>query len=173
MFKDIAEHLTPQPNADTVTPDITTVKDTPDATLKPLTEDRLHALLQMQRTDPFCKHISKHLSNGKVPKHEAHLFLQVEGLLYKHVMDTNQKFLALVILKASKQNVKLPLQLTSIFSPSLIISQDGQKPSPYQTSQQTLVVSTFINHYFPLYMCPRCILSDNGTDGSSSPTTQH
>ena len=32
---------------------------------KPLTADRLEALLQMQRTDPFCKHISKHLLNGK------------------------------------------------------------------------------------------------------------
>ena len=32
----ITEHLTPQPNADTVTPDITTVKDTPDAMPGPL-----------------------------------------------------------------------------------------------------------------------------------------
>ena len=59
------EHLTPQPNTDTVTPDITSVKDTLDAMPKPLTEDRQHSLLQMQRTDPFCKHISKHLSNRK------------------------------------------------------------------------------------------------------------
>ena len=88
----ITEDLTPQPNTDTVT-----VKDTPDAMPKPLTEDRLHALLQMQRMDPFCKHISKCLSNRKAPKHEADLFLHVEGLLYKHVMDSNQKFLALVI----------------------------------------------------------------------------
>ena len=29
------------------------------ATTKQLTADRLEALLQMQRTDPFCKHISK------------------------------------------------------------------------------------------------------------------
>ena len=36
----ITEHLTPQPNADTVTPDITTVKDTPDAMPKPLTGGR-------------------------------------------------------------------------------------------------------------------------------------
>ena len=41
--QNITEHLTPQPNADTVTPDITTVKDTPDVTLKPLTADKLHA----------------------------------------------------------------------------------------------------------------------------------
>ena len=56
--QDITEHLTPQPNADTVTPDTTTVKDMPEVMPKPLTEDRLHALLQMQRMDPFCKHIS-------------------------------------------------------------------------------------------------------------------
>ena len=66
----------------------------------PLTEDRLQALQQMQRTDPFCKCISKHLSNGKAPKHEADLFLHVKGLLYKHVTDSKQKFLALVIPKA-------------------------------------------------------------------------
>ena len=49
----ITEDLTPQINADTVTPDITTFKDTPDAMQKLLTEDRLHALLQMQRTGPI------------------------------------------------------------------------------------------------------------------------
>ena len=80
LHNNITEHLT-QPNADTVTPDITTVKDTPDAMPKPLTEDRLHALLQMQRMDPFCKHISKCLSTGKVPKHEGDLFLHIKGLL--------------------------------------------------------------------------------------------
>ena len=96
----ITEDLTPMPHAGTVTPDITTVKDTPDAMLKPLTEDRLHSLLQVQRMDPFCQHISKCLSIGKAPKHEADLFLHVKGLLYKHVMDSNQKFLALVIPKA-------------------------------------------------------------------------
>ena len=36
-------------------------------TPKPLTVDRLEALLQMQRTDPFCKCISKQLLNGKAP----------------------------------------------------------------------------------------------------------
>ena len=70
--------------------------------LKLLTTDRLEALLQMQRTDPFCKHISKHLSNRKAPKHEADLFLHVKGLLHKHVTDSNQRFLALVILKEWK-----------------------------------------------------------------------
>ena len=89
-----------QPKTDTVTPDIPKVTDTPDATPKPLTKDRLQTLLQMQRTDPFCKCISKHLSNGKALKHEADLFLHIKGLLYKHVTDSNQNFLALVIPKA-------------------------------------------------------------------------
>ena len=71
----ITEHLTSQLNADTVTPDIITVKDTPDAMPKPLTEDRLHTLLQMQRMGPFCKCISKHLLNRKAPKRDAELFL--------------------------------------------------------------------------------------------------
>ena len=26
------------------------------------------------------------------------------------------------------------------------------------------IVSTFINHYLPVHMCPRYILSDNGTE---------
>ena len=103
----ITEDLTPQPSADSVTLDITTVKDTPDAMPKTLTEDRLHALLQMQRMDPFCKHISKCLSNGKAPKHEADLFLHIKGFLYKHVTDLNQKFLALVIPKACKYTVTM------------------------------------------------------------------
>ena len=91
------EDPTSQPQSEVVTPDVT---DTPSTTPEPLTTHRLQALLQMQRTDPFCKHISKCLSNGKAPKHEADLFLYVKGLLYKHITDSNQKFLALVILKA-------------------------------------------------------------------------
>ena len=100
-----SEDLTTQPMMDTVAPDITKVTDTPDAMPKSLTEDRLQALLQMQRTDPFCKCISKCLSNGKAPKHEADLFLHINRLLYKHVTDSNQKFLALVIPKAWKYTV--------------------------------------------------------------------
>ena len=77
-----------------ITPDIAS---TPDPTAKSLTADRLEALLQMQKTDPFCKWIFKHLSNGKAPKHETELFTHVKGLLYKHITDSGQKFLALVI----------------------------------------------------------------------------
>ena len=85
--------------------DLTIVETTPDITPKPLTADRHKALLQMQRTDPFCKHISKWLSNGKAPQHEADLFTHVKGLLYRHVMDANQKFLVLIIPKTWKYTV--------------------------------------------------------------------
>ena len=77
---------------------------------KPLTEDRLQALLQVQRTDTFCKHISKCLSNGKAPKCGADLFLHIKGLLYKHVTDLDQKFLAHVIPKAWKYTVLIEAQ---------------------------------------------------------------
>ena len=56
-------------------------------TPKLLTADRLAALLKMQRTDPFCKCISKRLLNGKAPQHDFDTFTHVKGLLYKHVMD--------------------------------------------------------------------------------------
>ena len=59
----------------------------------------------MQKTDPFCKRISKHLSNGKAPQHETYLFTHVRGLLYKHIIDSGQKFLALVIHKSLKYTV--------------------------------------------------------------------
>ena len=35
-------------------------------------------------------------------KHKADLFTHVKGLLHKHVMDTNQTFMALIIPKAWK-----------------------------------------------------------------------
>ena len=61
----------------------------------------------MQRTDLFCKHISKHLSNRKPQKYEPDRFLHVKGLLYKHVTDSNQKFLVFVIPKDWKYTVLL------------------------------------------------------------------
>ena len=94
----VAQHSTPEDTtqqADAAAPDVT---DTQSTTPKSLTADRLEALLQMQKMDPLCKHISKCLSNGKPPKHEANLLLHVKGLLYKHVTDSHQKFLALVAL---------------------------------------------------------------------------
>ena len=74
-------------------------------TPKPLTVDRLEALLQMQRTDPFCRCISKHLFNGKALQHETDVFTHVKGLLYKHIMNSGKQFLALVIPKSWKYTV--------------------------------------------------------------------
>ena len=44
------------PQTDAVAPDVT---DTLSITPTSQTADRLEALLQMQKMDPFCKHISK------------------------------------------------------------------------------------------------------------------
>ena len=87
---------------DAVAPDIT---DTQSTTPKSLTVDILEALLQMWKTDPFCKHISKWLSNEKVLKQEVSLFLHVKGLLYKHITDSHQKFMVPVIPKAWKYTI--------------------------------------------------------------------
>ena len=67
--------FTPHPD---VTPNIS--PDT-NQTPKSLIPDRLEALLQMQRTDPFCKRISKHFFNGKAPQHETDIFTHIKGLL--------------------------------------------------------------------------------------------
>ena len=78
----------------TVQPDVTPeILKTPDPTPKSLTADRSGTLLQMQKTDPFCKRISKCLSNGKAPQHETNLFMHVRGLLYKHITDSGRNSL--------------------------------------------------------------------------------
>ena len=74
-------------------------------TPKPLTTDRLEALLQMQRTDPFCRHISKHVFNSKAPQHKTDVLTHVKGLQYKHIMDSGKQFLALIIPKSWKYMV--------------------------------------------------------------------
>ena len=74
-------------------------------TPKLLKADKLEALLQMQKTDPFCKHISKWLLNSKALQHEFDTFTHVKGLLYKHIMDSGKQFLALVIPKSCKYTV--------------------------------------------------------------------
>ena len=78
--------LTPDtsPAQQSITPEVSSA---PNPTPKSLTADRLEALVQMQKTDPFCKQISKCLSNGKAPQCETDLFTHVRGLLYKHVTD--------------------------------------------------------------------------------------
>ena len=55
----MAQHSSPEdttPQTDAVALDVT---DTQSTTPQSLTADRLEALLQMQKMDPFCKHISK------------------------------------------------------------------------------------------------------------------
>ena len=66
------------------------ISQEPTTTPKPLTVDCLDTLLQMQKTDPFCKCISKRLLNGKGPHHEFDIFTHLKGLLYKHVTDTGK-----------------------------------------------------------------------------------
>ena len=220
-----------------VTPDI---MPTSDPTPKSLTADRLEALLQMQKTDLFCKHIYKCLSNGKAPKHETDLSIHVKGLLYKHITDSGQKFLALVIPKSWKYAVLVeahdklghhgnthtyclikcqyywkgmnkdihkyianctlccrekakiqnyPLQMMEIPDRPFdkiaidlvtecetstsrnkhifpIIDHLTRWPEafPIPDKSSNTIVSTFINKYLPLHMCPRYILSDNGTE---------
>ena len=61
--------------------------------------DYKNTLWLMQRTDPFCKCVSKLLLNGKAPSNEVDTFTHIKGLLYKHVIDSNLDFLALVIPK--------------------------------------------------------------------------
>ena len=75
------------------------------STPKSLTADHLDALLQMQRTDPFCKCMSKRLLNSKAPHHKFDTFTHVKVLLYKHITDAGKKFLTLVNPKSWKFTV--------------------------------------------------------------------
>ena len=55
----MAQHRSPEsitPQTNDAAPDVT---DTQNTTPKSLSADRLEALLQMQKIDPFCKCISK------------------------------------------------------------------------------------------------------------------
>ena len=55
------------------------ISQDPTTTPKPITADHLDVLLQMQRTDPFCKCISRRLLNGKAPHHKFDTFTHVKG----------------------------------------------------------------------------------------------
>ena len=98
---------TPTPHLGYITPDYSGIHYYPKTTHSGL---HLDALLQMQRTDPFCKCISKRLLNGKAPHHEFDTFTHVKGLLYKHVTDTGKQFLTLVIPKSWKYTVLVEAQ---------------------------------------------------------------
>ena len=231
---------TSTPHTDT-TPHIS---QEPTTTPKPITADHLDALLQMQRTDTFCKCISRRLLNGKVPHHEFDTFTHVKGLLYKHIMDAGKKFLTLVIPESWKYTVlveahdklghqgnsctyclikcqyywkgmnkdiwkyiancvlcrqekakvqQYPLQMTEIpdrpydkIAFDLVTdcktSTSGNKhiltiidhltgwPEAFPIPDKSVdtIVTTLINEYLPVHMCPRYILSDNGTEFKNS-----
>ena len=63
-------------------------------------EDSKETLQLMKRPEPFCRYLSKRLLTGKAPLHEVDTFTHIKGLLNKYVMDSNKKFLALVIPKS-------------------------------------------------------------------------
>ena len=80
----------------TLQPDVMPeISEVPDPTPKSLTADRLEALLQMQKTDPFCKRISKcfqmvnHLSMKQISLHMSEAYstntslIQVRNSLHK------------------------------------------------------------------------------------------
>ena len=92
-------HIKTQNPTDTTSPTDAPTTDKVNAP-PPLTEDWKDTLRLMQRMDPFCKHISKRLLSGKAPSHEVDTFTHIKGLLYKHVMDSNKKFLVQVIPKS-------------------------------------------------------------------------
>ena len=77
----------------------------------PLFKDCKDTLQLMQKSDPFCKCIFKWLLNSKALSHEADTFRHIKGHLYKHVMDSNQKFLAIVIPKSWCFTVLLKLMI--------------------------------------------------------------
>ena len=77
-------HTQNTPSSTTSTPHPDTapqISQEPITAPKSLTAEHLEALLQMQKTDPFCKHISRRLLNGKALHHEFDTFAHVKGLL--------------------------------------------------------------------------------------------
>ena len=194
----------------------------------------------MQRLDPFCKHISKRLLNGRAPHHEFDNFTHVKGLLYKHISDAGKQFVTLVIPKSWKFTIlveahdklghqgnnhtyclikcqyywkgmnkdirtyianyvlcrgdkakvqQYPLQMTEIpnrpFNKIAIDLVTDCKMStssnkhiltiidhltgwpeafPIPDKSADTIVATLINHYLPVHMCPRYILSENSTE---------
>ena len=104
----IRSHTQNDPSSTTSTPHPDTapqISQEPTTAPNPLTVEHLEASLQMQKTDPFCKCISRRLLNGKAPHHEFDTFTHGKGILYKHIMDCGKKFPALVIPKSWKYTV--------------------------------------------------------------------
>ena len=85
-------------SANTTSPKDPTTTSIDDKVIRPpsLTEDWKDTSRLMQRMDACFKCISNRLHSGKAPLHEANTFTHIECLVYKHVMDSNQRFLAIV-----------------------------------------------------------------------------
>ena len=66
LFTNTLQEVPPQRPQSDVTPAVT---DITGPRPESLTIDRLQELHQMQKMDPFCKQISKHLSYRKAPTH--------------------------------------------------------------------------------------------------------
>ena len=94
------------------------ISQEPTAAPKSLTVDCLEALLQMQKTDPFCKCISRRLLNGKAPHHKFDTFSHVKGLLYKHVMGIGKSFSLWSFLNYG--NIHYSLKLTTNWDTKVI-----------------------------------------------------
>ena len=84
------------------TPEDTMPTSTNDKVKTPptLTADQKDTLRLMQRMDPFCKCIFYRILRGKVPSLEANRLTHIKGIIYKHVVYSDQRFLALVIPKS-------------------------------------------------------------------------
>ena len=202
----------------------------------------------MQRTDPFCRCISKCLLNGKALQHITDVFTHIEGLLYKHITDSGKQFLALIIPKSWKYTVLVevynklghqgnshtyclikrqyywrgmnkdirkyiahcilchrdkakvqhyPLQMMEILDRPFdkiaidlitecnastssnkhiltIIDHLTGWPEAFPILDKTVdtIVSTFINEYLPVHMCPWYILLDNGMEFKTASWTK-
>ena len=101
----LTEYLTPQPKTDTVTPDITKVTDTPDTMPKPLTEDRLQALL---RCKGQIHTVNASPSIYQTEKHQNMKFISfytAKDYCINRLQIQTRKFLALIIPKSLKYTV--------------------------------------------------------------------
>ena len=157
-----------------ITPDISS--DT-SPTPKSHTADRLEALLQMQKTDPFCKCISKCLFNGKVPQQrylkmhcKLHAFQQGEckiqhyPLQMTEIPDRPFDKIAIDLVTECKTSTSGNKHILTIID--LLTGWPEAYPIPDKTADAK--VSTFINEYLPVHMCPCYILSDNRTQFKNS-----
>ena len=81
------------------------IPETGHTTMKSLSTDKLDATTSNSKGRLLLQTYFKVSVEWKTPKHKADIFIHVKELLYKHIMDSHQKFLALVIPEAWKYTV--------------------------------------------------------------------